>query len=569
MNKDQQPIPALPQQTSFFSGVFDEDIEVTYVPTGEKKKFAIGTSVSDTLPKDCVAIAALCNNECLSLSEKLDINSTVDPIPFDGSTALDIYTESLCFLMGMASHKRFPGQTLKTVAAFEHSIFFRFEDMHATSADINLLRNELRAIVDGDHSIARTRLSFEQALCLFKKRYQSGSYHLIKSTNQPYVSVALCNGHADLWKDTLVHRTGILDCWKIESWRDGILLRHPAIHDFTRLGTSEPLVRMADVMEDYARWGEQLDVPNVAALNKLTSDRKSLKDFIAVSEYLHEKRISEMASSISKDIRAIFIAGPSSSGKTTMSNRLLTHLKCTGAFHPVRVSLDDFYRTATEAPRDQDGVSPDFEHLEALNTERLSQCLTDLAEGRETRLLSYSFTSQVSSEGPLYRLPEGGVMIIEGIHALNDKITSAIPEHQRLKIFIRPIGSLRWDTLRIIRPRDTRLIRRIVRDSIFRGCPAAKTIKMWPSVRRGEAKWILPGQTNCDIYYNSSVLYELFTLRVVAVPLLKNVGIGDGSYKEARRLLRLLSPLLPIPPDLVPDISLLCEFLPGGSKFNE
>lgn len=300
----------------------------------------------------------------------------------------------------------------------------------------------------------------------------------------------------------------------------------------------------------------------------MVSNPKQLANAITFAEFNHEKQIGEVAAHATQQTKIIFIAGPSSSGKTTFANRVSCHLRAKG-FEPIRISLDDYYGNPKDAPRIPGTDKPDFEHIDALRVDRIRHDLLSLINGEETVMASYNFITQTPGNGRTVRLPKQGILVVEGIHALNDRITEVIPPEKRLKVFIQPIGTLPWDEERMIDTHLTRLIRRMCRDYLFRGRTADQTIDSWAGVRRGEETWILPNQTKADLYFNSSIMYEQLVLRVYAVPLLQQVPQTSKNYTIARQMLRMLTPLQPIQVGYVPEMSLLCEFLPGGSQYED
>lgn len=376
-----------------------------------------------------------------------------------------------------------------------------------------------------------------------------------------------------LWKSPLLPSSGLCrGLYQIQKYSGGFLLH--CSKDFQPVSTI-PVTCSAhfqeqifNIMNNYIEQAARCGLGSVASVNTLVSVPKALEEMMTYSEFNIEKQISEVAARVTNRTKVIFLAGPSSSGKTTTANRIACHLRSRG-YEPLRVSMDDYYDLVDNVPRIEGTDNPDFEHLESLRLDKLQENLTDLVNGCETVLPRYDFKKQMYSDGRRYRLPKSGILIIEGIHALNDRITSFVPDENKIRIFIQPIGSLSWDETRTIDYYMSRLMRRMCRDYLFRGIGADTTIRLWKQVREGEDKWIFPNQSKADIYLNTSVTYEQFVLKVYALPLLQQVPKESPCYSIARRMIRMLKPLLPIPVNLIPEMSTLCEFLPGGSQYEE
>ncbi|GIQ84971.1 hypothetical protein KIPB_006570 [Kipferlia bialata] len=401
---------------------------------------------------------------------------------------------------------------------------------------------------------------------------------LAESINSPTIATIECAGHNALWIDTLMGNLKALGTVSVEplALREAQVVSRPAsprgernkspsrtmatipgtgfhvIHPavLVRFGPElnrkeyvpnplELAERVAFLRISVLRWQEELGVPFLGALNSLTSTGK-IRMFIEVSEALHEKRIAQLASKVSPHVRLVCIAGPSSSGKTTFSNRLAVHLKVNGQSCR-RISLDDFYRPIGDVPLDEHGAK-DFEHLQSLRVEAIKECLDDLCNGRSTVIPHYDFVTGSFSDGPTISLEADTTVIIEGIHALNPALTEHLDQSSVLRIFIRPLG----DALRPV------------------------PLSYGPT-SEGErtSTWIFPFMDSADCIFNSSTMHELCVLRTFAFPLLKAMKPNDIHFPVARRLIRLLEPIMPVPESYVPDHSLLREFLPGGSKFNK
>lgn len=601
-------MPTLDQLFAYRSAfdLYDSsEVCVTYGPTGVCKRYPTGVTPAEVIPEDCKAVAVLSENEILSLSEPLDISCTIHPILLeDYAYSLKLFADTLTFIIQAAVAQVFEGQAIEHVFDIGSSMYFRFSGMNLRKDDIDTLLQATLDIIRADLPITRRTVSYFDAQNHFRSSGYRSSLKLLESRNSATVSLA-CLGENVMrlfpgpgaaapssaapasagpqkirpfcfpWLTTMLHSTAAISpAWfSFELYHGGLYVHTTRDFRTLRVGPyyDSPLLqeRLARIMGAYKDLASALHTPDVASINALIPDHRKLQDFISVVEFQHEKSISDVARRVSDKVRCIFVAGPSSSSKTTFANRLSVHLR-TRSLEPIRVSLDDFYLDVDKVPQREDGSGkPDFEHLEALDVARIRKTLTDLLAGKPVVMAHYDFIKQKSGDGRRLVLPPTGVLVVEGIHGLNDRLTEVVPAEKRLRIFIQPVGSLTWDENRIFESFDSRLVRRMCRDYLFRGQSAEGTLALWPAVRAGEDRWILNNQDKADVYFNSSILYELFVLRVFAVPLLLSVPQTSKQFPPARRLLRLLRPLLPVAAHLVPEMSLLCEFLPGGSMYED
>jgi uridine kinase len=351
-------------------------------------------------------------------------------------------------------------------------------------------------------------------------------------------------------------------------YEEGFLLRFPATGAGNRIEPFEDNPKIFSVYSEYKKWGRILGVHSVGKLNRLVSER-AIKDYIRIAEAFHEKKIAEIADQIFQkkdDVKTVLIAGPSSSGKTTSAKRLSIALKVMG-IEPIAIGLDNYYVNTDKTPRDEKG-DPDYECLEALDVPYLNEQLLSLLAGEEVTLPVYDFKTGRRREegGKKIRLDRRTMLVIEGIHGLNEALTPQIKRETKFKIYISALTQLNLDDHNRISTSDNRLLRRMVRDNQFRGTGAAKTFKMWPSVQRGERKHIFPFQNTADVAFNSALDYELAVLKVYAEPLLRSVKPAMKEYSEAARLLSFLGNFAPILPHYVPGTSILREFI-GESEF--
>ena len=372
---------------------------------------------------------------------------------------------------------------------------------------------------------------------------------------------------SDLYFGPLVLSTGALRTFDLINYQDGLLLRFPKTKSPSIIPDFKDEQKLFSIFKRYKEWGKRVNVTSAASLNDLIANRK-VNDFIDIAETYQQKNISEIASQIvkSKKVRVVLIAGPSSSGKTTSAKKLGLELQAMG-YTPKIISLDCYYIGRDKTPLDEEG-KPDYECLEALNIELLNQNLIDLFAGKEVIIPSYDFHTGTSSfeESNKMTLKDNEILIMEGIHGLNDKLTPKIPAELKFKIYLSALTQLNLDDHNRVSTSDNRLIRRIVRDANFRGKPAEGTIAMWPSVQKGEELHIFPFHSNADAILNTALDYELSVLRVYAAPLLRRVKPTMPEYSEAQRLLNFLENFATIAPTAVPSRSIIREFI-GGSAF--
>jgi len=352
----------------------------------------------------------------------------------------------------------------------------------------------------------------------------------------------------------------------LEPYYDGMLLRIPSTEDPSKLGELVKQDKMFEIFKEHHRWQSIVRLRTVGDLNNAILKGYS-SQLIQVSEALQEKKIAKIADEIAQreGIKMVLIAGPSSSGKTTTCKRLSVQLAVNG-IRPIGISLDDYFISRDKTPRDEKG-DYDYEHLHALNIPLLNEQMNALFRGEEIELPRYDFqTGESKPSGKKLQLKGKEILVLEGIHALNPELTAQIPEEQKYRVYASALTTILLDNHNYIPTTDNRLLRRIIRDHKYRGVSAQETIRRWPSVRRGENRWIFPYQENADAMFNTAMLFELAVIRGQALPLLEQVPESCEEYAEAYRLLKFLRYIQPIPEDQIPPTSLLREFL-GGSSF--
>ena len=401
---------------------------------------------------------------------------------------------------------------------------------------------------------------------MFQASKSYSKVRLLEGTGSLYTTYYDIDGYADYYYGSLLTNTSQLYLFGLEPYYDGMLLRSPTQADPSQLGELVRQDKMFEIFKEHHRWQDILGMRTVGDLNMAIRKGYS-SQLIQVSEALQEKKIARIADEIAsrKDVKIVLIAGPSSSGKTTTCKRLSVQLAVNG-IRPVAISLDDYFLDREQTPKDENG-DYDFEHLHALNIPLLNDQLNALLKGEEVELPRYDFQSGTNKpSGKRLQLKGNEVLVVEGIHALNPELTAQIPDEQKFRLYASALTTILLDDHNYIPTTDNRLLRRIIRDHKYRGTSAQETIRRWPSVRRGESRWIFPYQEYADAMFNSAMLFELAVIRGQAIPILEQVPENCVEHAEAYRLLKFLRYIQPIPEDQIPPTSLLREFL-GGSAF--
>ena len=486
-----------------------------------------------------------------------------------------VYIRSLCMMLYKAVAINLPGCLLK----IEHSIcrgyFCRLSDSEGniqeiTEETIDTLKSSVKNLHKLDIPFRRRINNTREVKELFSMEGLKDKVLLLDTEKELYTSYYTLQDTADSYYGPLAFSTGSIGVFDLHIYHDGFLLMGPSSSDPTQPQKPVKQEKLYNAFTDYLKFNRIIQVSNVGELNKTVIHHKTAS-LINVAEAVHDKFLGRISDEIARrnregSARIVMLAGPSSSGKTTTTKRLAIQLM-TNLMVPKMISLDDYFVNRDDTPRDEDG-DYDFEHLHALDLDRLNSDLSRLLKGETINLPSYSFEHgrRIEKERPLRLNPED-VLLIEGIHGLNPELTRSLQSDDIYKIYVSALTTLSIDDHNWISTTDNRLLRRIVRDYKYRHISAVDTIRRWPSVRRGEEKWIFPYQENADALFNSSLIFELGVMRQYAIPLLQEVPHDMVEYAEAYRLIKFLNYFLPIPADQIPTTSLLREFL-GGSSFH-
>nr|AGS54086.1 uridine kinase [uncultured bacterium contig00007] len=547
-------------------------IKINFANTQKSAECPYGTKASDLIenfgiPADEIA-AVRVNNEIRPLGTSLLVNANVEPVLLDSRDGAMIYRRTLSFVLAIAARNIFPHRGVHVGHSLGHSYYYTFnDDEKCEKEDVQKLAAEMEKLVKEDLPIAFKYLAWEEAMELLKFLHQADTALLLEQRSSPRIKVNECQGYVDIYVQPLLAHTGQLYAFELMHYQDGFLLRFPGIGSKS-LGAFADEPNLFKIYNDYKKWGRMIGVRVVGELNSKISNR-TVREYIRIAEAHQARKLSDIAEQIAKrrdSVKMVLIAGPSSSGKTTSAKRLSLELMVMG-FKPIAISLDDYYRGTEHTPKDEKG-EPDYECLEALDVPYLNEQLQSLYRGEEIQIPVYDFKTGERSKagGKKIRLEKENLLIVEGIHGLNDALTHTIERSTKFKVYISPLTQLNLDDHNRIPTSDNRLLRRMVRDSQFRGMQAAGTIRMWPKVQAGERKYIFPFQEGSDAAFNSSLDYELSVLKYYADPLLRAVKPNMHEYAEAVRLLSFLENFAPILPQHVPGTSILREFI-GDSEF--
>ena len=554
-----------------------ETAQVT-LPDGRTFEAPLGTTVEAFLrtaypDPEVPFIAALVDRDLRELTYAVKRDSVVEPINLSQSDGVRIYRRSLTFLMVAAAARVFPG-----VEVFvDHSLPFGgyfcevLDRAPFTDAELQVLAQEMWAMVEADYPILRESVCLEDALATFAERHEIDKVAVFKERDRKrkaYLRMYSLAGYRDYFHGYMAPSTGYLRYFRLLRWEDGFILQFPRRHEPTRLQEPQQDPQLLRVFREYGGWLRLVGTSNVGELNDALETGR-LRQIILVSEALHEHRVAEIAHQIwerRQSVRLALIAGPSSSGKTTFSKRLAVQLLAHG-LRPYALELDNYFVNREDTPLDENGEF-DFEALEALDVHLFNEHLQALMAGEEVQLPKFNFHTGMREPGRVERLEPDQIIIVEGIHGLNPKLVYKLAEATLFRVYVSALTQLNLDRHNRVPTTDTRLVRRIIRDARTRGYSAMDTIARWESVRRGEKRYIFPYQENADVMFNSALVYELSVLKPFAEPLLLQVDRDSRQWIEAKRMMTFLQWFRPADVEFVPENSILREFI-GGLALEE
>ncbi len=509
-------------------------------------------------------IACKCNNEVKSLNYEVEPEDQVELIDTTTRDGRRIYIRGLSFIMAKALYELNPQALLTVNYQLSNSMLCEIENMEITEEFIKELSERMQEIVSKDLEIKKVEMTREDAVKFYEKEKTLRGILQLDNKEKDEVSLYFCEEYYNYFYGVMPISTKYINKFEVVKYHDGFLLRYPSKHSPNFLEEYKETRKLLNTLDEYEDIYKTLGINTVFKLNKAILEGKA-QDIISLAEALHEKKISDIADQIieRKNVKAILIAGPSSSGKTTFSKRLGIHLRLNG-LKPVTISVDNYFIERKDNPRHPDGTY-DFECIEAIDLKLFNEHLTKLLNGEEIDVPTFNFkTGNKEYHGEKMRLADDEVLVMEGIHCLNDRLTVSIPKEQKYKIYISALTVLNIDYYNRISTTDTRLIRRVVRDYQFRSYSALHTLETWLSVNQGEERYIYPFQEDADSMFNTSLIYELCVLKKHAYPLLKEITNKSKEFSEAKNLYNLLNYFEDIPDELVPKNSLLREFIGGG-----
>lgn len=550
------------------------NLEIFCENTQRYYQFHLGTSLKEIYEKvepslKFDVLAALVNNEIQDLSYELMKPKRINFIDVSSLDGHSVYVRSLCFLLYKAVLKLYPGIKFKVEQHISNGLYCRLGDKKIILSDDDIARiyKSMENYVNQNIRFYHDTIETHRAVELFKTKGLSEKTELLLTRKQPYTSVYRLDSDIDYFYGVLAYSTSALKNFKLMHFHQGMLLRFPDRKNPDEILPFIHQEKMFKIHNEFKRWGRILEISNIGDLNRhVESD--SIGELIKVSEALHEKKIAEIADRIYKRkdrTKVILISGPSSSGKTTFSKRLAIQLQVVG-LKPLNLSLDDYFVDREDTPLDENGEF-DYETIDALDIELFNKNVLALLDGEEIRVPKFSFESgHRNYHGEKMKMERKNILIIEGIHGLNPKLTQMLPQSALFKIFVSAMTSVSIDGHNIISSTDNRLIRRLIRDHKYRSYKAIDTLQRWESVLDGENKNIFPFQEKADIMFNSALPYELGVLKFYAEPLLQEVFPIDLEHSKAERLLKFLAYFQRISVREIPPTSILREFL-GGSTF--
>jgi len=531
---------------------FDKELRLSDLPEARSKEYIVGRV----------------NHRMRELSYKFFYDADVEFLSMKNPEAVHIYEQSLRYLIAMAFKNIYPEYRIKFKYSISRSIFcYIVNDTNPNIEEVlTKLREEIDRLVTLDLPFERVTMSTQDAIDFYLENNYQDRIDIIEYRPDNKVHFYICDGYMNYMYGYMVPSTGYLSKYLFRSYEIGFLIQYPRAETNSEIPIFKDAVQYVKTLRKASIWADIVEASTIADLNRHV-EKNSIVEFVHMCEANHNAMLTELGDFIKKDIhniRLIAIAGPSSSGKTTFSNRLRIELMTRG-LKPITISLDNYYLNREDIKVDENGEI-DLEHINTLDINLFNQNMLDLIAGKEVKIPIFNFKSKQRDGYTLLRVSEDNPIIIEGIHALNDQLSAMIPKRQIYKIYISPQLQMNLDDHNPISITNLRLLRRIVRDKKFRNAPAIRTLSMWDSVRRGEFKWIYPYQEKADYVYNSGLQYELCVMKKYALPTLMEIPYDNEYYVTANRLIKFLKYFVDIDDSFVPCNSLLREFI-GGSCF--
>jgi len=531
-----------------------------------------GSPVSDALPRSVEGrpvLAAILNNMAVPLETPVICDASAEPLTIVSERGAAAYRDSICFLAAKAATTLFPERKFRVHSALGSALWCTLDPVSENpGGDAAALEKEVKSCISRKATIRTFAKSYAEAVDIFRRGNRTDELNLLSHRNPPVVFLSECEEFYALNQTPLVSDTGCLGKFAISAYHDGFVLRVPDSSSPDGLSPLPESGNPVPIYESSAKKASLMDVETIGDLNRVIIENR-FPEYVRTVEAFQTKnlsRIADAAAARSPRVRLVLLAGPSSSGKTTTAHRLCTQLRVNG-LRPMILSTDDYFVGDARNPRDENG-NLDYETVEAVDRDRLAADLNALFAGKSVRLRKFDFNEHDGFDDSRETvLPPEGVVVLEGIHALNPVLTAGIDDSVKFGIYVNAFTQLAVDSCNRISARDARLLRRMVRDAKYRGMPALETLAMWPSVYRGEKKWIYPFGSRADAVFDSGLDYELAVLKTFAVPLLDQVKPWHREFVTARKLSGLLHNVVAAPADAVPGDSILRESI-GGSQLS-
>ena len=566
-----------------------EKIRIFCENTRSFETVALGSSLKNLSEKICPAVnagcgcgmpvlAALVDRKLVSLDYKVINPRNVEFIGYDHPEGRRTYIRSLCFVLQNVVREMYPDKVLAVDYSLPSGLYCEIRELKsledgrpdvyfATDEELAEMEDRMRLIVDRDLPFTKEMISAEECVKLFGDKHQNEKVNLLRSIGKYHYDVYFLDGQADTFYGPLAPSTGCLKTFNIMGFNDGFCLQYPMDGDYDKVLPMKRQSKLAKALEEHSDWCSVMGVRGVGTLNEKVRSGE-IMDLINLSEALHERKYADIADQIYArrgSVKIVFIAGPSSSGKTSTSKRLALQCRILG-LNPKVIELDNYFVDRELTPRDENGEY-DFECLGAMDLKLLGQQLNDLLAGKEVDIPRFDFKEgRKYFEGRMMQLHEKDILIMEGIHALNPAMIPDVDNSKVFRVYASALTSLSLDENNNISTSDNRMLRRMIRDNRTRGINPEKTINMWQSVRRGENRNIFPFQENADAVFNSAHIFELPVLKYYAEPLLRRISPSSEAYTEARRMLKFLDCIVALTPQeiaAIPPTSILREFIDG------
>ena len=535
---------------------------------GATKTYDAPVKVLDIVGDSRDIVCAYVNNRVRELTYVIEYDATVVALTCKDRDAKQTYEAGIRFLVAMAMRNLHPNTQIRFSYNVSRSIFMQVLDKSilVNSQMVTELENEMKKIVDADYPLVRSVVSKEEAKKVFAKEGYQDKVDIIQYRPEKTCHLYECNGYINYMYNRMVPSTGYLRKWKLKYYHPGVVIQYPRVEMDGEIPPFEESPTFGKTLKRAHQWAVSTRFDSIVNINHRIEQDGPI-DIITLGEQRHNRQLCELGELVEankEEIRLICIAGPSSSGKTTFANRLRIELLSRG-IDPIRISMDDYYLPKDQVPKDENG-EPDLEAVDALDVDLFNENMAALISGETVDLPKFDFKLGHRVKGRTLRVPINQPIIIEGIHALNDRMTESIPQHQKFKIFIAPQAQINIDNHNPLSLTDLRLLRRIVRDFQFRGSSAIETMSMWASVRAGEFKWIYKTQEGANYVFNSFLPEELSVMKKYAMPLLQAIEQENQYFPVAERLIRMLKFFDDMPDNWVPCNSILREFI-GGSCY--